>query len=506
MTVSRENPIVFHGKKQYSFLPFRFRRTADHEVLLTNIVGEFVFLTASEFERFTSHHLNSDEDLYRTLKAKSFLRDDDSIHLDTLSSRFWTKKSFMEGFVKLHIFVLTLRCNCSCTYCQVTRQSESSDADTYDMSPETARKAVEIMMQGPARDITVEFQGGEPLLNFEVLKEVVLYSKSLNGNENKRLSFVVCTNLSLLTDEMLDFFKEHNVNISTSIDGPAALHDDNRCRAIKTATFDIITRNIERARAVLGQDSVSALMTTTRASLKYPKEIIDEYIRLGFRSVFIRSLNPYGYAVKTRKSIGYTCEEFVEFYKKVLDYVLELNRQGTYFDESTASMLFRKMLTPWTIGFVDLQSPTGNGFAVTVYNYDGDVYASDESRMLNEMGDTRFRLGSVHENTFRELYFGETMQLIAATGVAECLAGCSDCAFVPYCGADPVRHYATQNDAYGNRASSDFCRKYQMIFDHLFNIVKNADEKTEEIIWSWLNHTSPNSLRMSFNQEVCRSE
>ena len=55
MTVSRENPIVFHGKKQYSFLPFRFRRTADHEVLLTNIVGEFVFLTASEFERFTSH-------------------------------------------------------------------------------------------------------------------------------------------------------------------------------------------------------------------------------------------------------------------------------------------------------------------------------------------------------------------------------------------------------------------------------------------------------------------
>lgn len=58
-----------------------------------------------------------------------------------------------------------------------------------------------------------------------------------------------------------------------------------------------------------------ALMTTTKDSLAYHKEIIDEYVSLGFESVFIRELNPYGFAVKSFKKIGYTTNEFIEFYK-----------------------------------------------------------------------------------------------------------------------------------------------------------------------------------------------
>jgi len=113
--------------------------------------------------------------------------------------------------------------------------------------------------------------------------------------------------------------------------------------------------------------------------------------------MFVRELNPYGFAVKTNKSLGYSTEEFLTFYKKCLDYIIELNRSGICFSESSSAMVLSKILTPWPIGFVDLQSPTGSGFGVTLYNYDGDVYASDESRMLAETGDTTFRLGKIPE-------------------------------------------------------------------------------------------------------------
>jgi hypothetical protein len=68
------------------------------------------------------------------------------------------------------------------------------------------------------------------------------------------------------------------------------------------------------------------------------------------------------------------------------------NRDGRTFPEIYATLILKKILTPYPTGYVDLQSPAGAGFGVVVYNYDGEVYASDEARMLAEMGDTGFRL------------------------------------------------------------------------------------------------------------------
>lgn len=474
-----------NGINKFNFLPFRFKRLGNGKVLLTNMVGEYLIVTPEEYRSFTAKKLATGEDLYNALKQRHFLYDDSSDQIELLSSKLWTKKSFLQGFTKLHIFVLTLRCNSACTYCQASRQEECA-SNLYDMDVKTARKAVEMMFHTPSNDITVEFQGGEPLLNLDALKAIVLYATELNEKYKKNISFVACTNLSKIDDDLLEFFAKYKVGISTSLDGPDFLHDLNRARTKKAASHAVLERNIARAREALGFDAVSALMTTTRQSLPYAKEIVDEYLRMKLGSIFIRALNPYGYAVKTEKAIGYTVPEFVKFYKECFSYILEKNKEGIVFPEGYASMLYRKILTPWPIGFVDLQSPTGNGFAVTVYNYDGDVYASDESRMLYEMGDPAFRLGSVLQDTYEEVYFGAGMQSLAANGVAECLAGCSDCAFVPYCGADPVRHYATQHDAYGHRPSSSFCQKNKAIFEFLFDELQTMDDETEEILWTWL--------------------
>lgn len=491
-------PINFYrtNNKSYKLLPFNFRRRSNGSVLLTSMNGEFVSIGSNDFAALVGHRLEPGTPLFHTLQSRQFLCLEGEAGLNRLASKIWTKKSILQGFSRLHIFVLTLRCNCACTYCQASRQSRDA-TNHYDMTVESARKSVDLMMQCPADDITIEFQGGEPLLNFSVLKEIVRYTKEANKAAGKNLSFVVCTNLSLATEEMLQFMKKEGVGVSTSVDGPAELHDFNRCRTIKTACHSVVVEKIQKAREILGRQNVSALMTTTRESLKHPKEIIDEYLRLDLGSIFIRALNPYGYAVRTGKAIGYTVNEFVDFYKKALAYIIEINRKGIIFPEAYATLLLRKMLTPWPVGFVDLQSPTGNGFAVTVYNYDGDVYASDESRMLSEMGDAHFRLGSALTDSYRDIFFGSAMQNLAVNGVAETLAGCSDCAFVPYCGADPVRHYATQKDDYGNRPASTFCQKNRAIFDYLFDLWEAADPQLKAIFWSWIRDCSPSEINLN---------
>lgn len=105
--------------------------------------------------------------------------------------------------------------------------------------------------------------------------------------------------------------------------------------------------------------------------------------------------------------------------------------------------------------------------------------------MLGEMGDQAFQLGTVGDS-YTDIYFGETMQAIAAAGVAEALPGCSDCAFVPYCGADPIRHYRTQGDLIGHKPTSSFCEKQKAIFEFIFNLLSDADEATMNILLSWV--------------------
>jgi len=486
-----------YGEPQdYKLLPFRFDRRKNGDYLLTNEAGEFYILSPADFDALTSHRLIPGSEQYFDLKAKHFLFDgESSALLDLLAAKYRTKKSFLEGFTKLHIFVTSLRCNQSCPYCQVSRQGEEADRGVFDMSAEVLRRSVELMLQSPAPHVTMEFQGGEPLVNFDLVKNGVLLAKELNQSRGKQIDYVICTNLSLLNDEHLEFCRAHKILISTSLDGPEYLHNKNRPTERGKPSYDVVVRNVRRAQEALGKESVSALMTTTNESLNYPTEIVDEYLRLNLGSIFVRELNPFGFAVKTAASVGYTTEEFLDFYKRILDYVIKINKSGRTFSESYASMVLAKILTPWPLGFVDLQSPSGAGIGVALYNYDGNVYASDESRMLAEVGDYTFRLGNVLENSYEELFFGETMQTIAAASCNEALAGCSDCAYQPYCGADPVRNYRSQGDIFGNRAvNNGYCRKNMAIIKHLLDLVIGGDDDLQRIFWAWINHDDVNRM------------
>jgi uncharacterized protein len=476
---------------QYSLLPFRFM-DFDGRNFLANDAGQYCFLEYDSFSALLAGTLNRSSPVHMELKAKHFLTDSSlPTALRLLATKVRTKRSFLAGFTRLHIFVVTLRCDHSCQYCQVSRVT--ADRSLYDMSRETADRGLDMVFRCPAREVKIEFQGGEPLLNFDLIRYVVCEAERRNEIEGKQIEFVITTNLALINDEILDFLREHRIYVSTSLDGPAVIHNANRPRPDRDS-HELTIRGIDRVRRVLGHDAVSALMTTTRLSLSHPEAIVNEYVEQGFDHIFLRPISPYGFAVKSRRRTGYELENFLEFYRRALDYIIELNRRGTVLTEIYAQILLTKILTPYATGYVDLQSPTGAVTGAVVYNYDGDAYASDESRMLAEMGDRSFRLGNLHQDSYAEIFGGRVARALVEASCVESLPGCADCAFQTYCGADPIENYATQGDVIGHRPTSHFCGRNMELIKHLLRLYHGADKFVQRLFWSWVERVPAPSL------------
>ena len=156
----------------YKLLPLRFTVLDEGRYVVTNMAGEYRVLTRSMLDQLVNHRLPQGEGLYDDLKASHFLYDADSaVALPLTGLKYRTKLEQIAQFTGLHIFVVTLRCDYSCPYCQVSRQTD--DQVAYDMSKATADKALELVFQSPNPNIKIEFQGGETLLNFELIRHIV---------------------------------------------------------------------------------------------------------------------------------------------------------------------------------------------------------------------------------------------------------------------------------------------------------------------------------------------
>jgi len=470
---------------RYQILPFRFLRFSENKVFLSNEVGEYIFLTSDQFDKFIHYELNPSDKTFLDLKSKHTLSDTEiDPVVSMLATKYRTKKSFLDNFTALHMVVPTLRCNSSCKYCQVSRKELENTK--YDMNKRTAKKTVDLIFGSPSPVIKIEFQGGEPPLNFEIIKYIIEYAEVKNMLAKKHLEFVVCTNLSLITKEILIYFKKHNVSISTSLDGPKDIHNVNRPLQGTDNTYDIFIEKLELCRKILGKDGISALMTTSKYSIGRFRDVVDEYVRQGFKCVFFRSLNPYGFAEKYRSEIGYEIEEFIENYKDILTYVIDINKKGTYIEEGFASILLSRLLTPFSTGFVDMQSPAGVVICGVVYDYNGDVYISDEARMLASMGDKKFLIGNVNEHSYQEIFYSDLVKSIIKSSCLECLPECSYCGFQSYCGADPVRNYSEQGDIIGNRTASTICKRNKEILKFILELLEEDDDSVNNVFWSWI--------------------
>jgi His-Xaa-Ser system radical SAM maturase HxsB len=365
------------------------------------------------------------------------------------------------------------------------------DAVHTDMTPEIAEKAVDLALQTTSPSVTIEFQGGEPLVAFPILKHVVEYALKKNRAYGKQLEFTMVSNLALMDEEKLAFLVGNKVQICTSIDGPEALHTKQRVLVSGNSHRESVKwiERINEAYAKLGLDPalyhVEALLTTTREALRYPREIVDTYVGLGCRAIFLRPVDPFGWADRTAKVVEYDRAAFLDFYRAAVERILEHDRAGEQVLERYASIFLTKILRDEDPNFLDIRSPSGSAIGALAYNYDGGVFTSDEGRMMHEMGDSSFRIGDVRTATYRGLMTHPTVRALVMASLREVQPDCVSCALVPYCGVQPEHSYRTQGSIFGRMRESTLCAVHKGIMDVLFEMLAGGDDATLEILRRW---------------------
>lgn len=465
---------------------FRYRWVGDR-VVVTNLEGEFLVLQPEEFKQFVEGTVARESELYRRLKQGNFIRGE--YNVPRAVERLRRRKSFLHHGPVLHLVVVTLRCNETCVYCHASRAD--MDAVRTDMTPEIAEKVVDVILRSPSPRLTIEFQGGEPLVNFPVVRHLIEYALARNERVGKELEFTMVTNLALMDEEKLAYLLDRRVQICTSIDGPEFLHDKQRklpgLSAFRAAAYWIA--RINEAYKERGLDPtlyhVEALPTITRETLSHWKALVDTYVSLGCRALFLRPVDPFGFADKTGHRVGYPRHEYLEFYRRAVDYMLELNRQGVQILERYAAIFLTKILTGDDPNFLDIRSPAGPGVGALAYNYDGKVFTCDEGRMLHEMGDSAFLLGDVFSSTYRDLVTHETVRALTVASNLDAQPDCVDCAYNPYCGTVPAYNYKTQGSIFGRMRDSALCAVYKGIQDYLFGKIAEGDPAVMDTFRRW---------------------
>lgn len=471
-------------------LPLDVRLLGNDRLVAISQSGEHVFLTSEELDALVDDPGRLPIKRRAELAARYFLpnhgRNKGKERL--LDARRAAKRETVTVGPSLHIIVPTLQCGHTCQYCQVSR---AQTAVGFSMTPAMIDAACERIMESDADTLTVEFQGGDPLLRFDLIVRAVDTLTRMNHTKQKRLRFVVASTLHQLTEAMCEYFQKHEVYLSTSIDGAEHLHNRNRPVPGKDSHQRTLA-GIALARKTMGEHAVSALMTTTRASLEFPEQIVDEYIRLGFHEIFLRPLSMYGFAKRNQVRIGYSQEEFQTFYERALQRILWWNDQGTALREVHLAIVMNTILSTFDAGYVDLQSPTGAGSSVLVYNYDGWVYPSDEARMLAETGDLSMRMGRVTDPLGELLSSDVRQRLIAASEAAA--HDCQSCAYRHYCAPNPVDSQAQFGKPDMPALQTEHCGRYLRLFDTAFALLHDANADREDLFHDWARPVVPKEL------------
>lgn len=177
-------------------------------------------------------------------------------------------------------------CNLRCRYC-FAKTGGFGRQRSY-MSPEIAKKSMEFLAEysGGRRNLEVDFFGGEPLLNFDSVKEAIKRAKEIEKDKDKHFRFSLTTNAILLTDEILDFLNSNNVSLILSLDGPREINDFMRIYPDGTGSYDDTVSRILKAVSSRDGQNYYVRGTYTGKSLNFSKTVL-HLADLGLKNISI---------------------------------------------------------------------------------------------------------------------------------------------------------------------------------------------------------------------------
>ena len=313
---------------------------------------------------------------------------------DTFAPMAGQLKQKTAGVVKALCLHIAHTCNLNCSYCFASQGKYHGERAI--MSYEVGKRALDFLMEhsGTRRNLEVDFFGGEPLMNFQVVKDLVAYARSVEQERGKNFRFTLTTNGVLVDDEVIDWANRECSNVVLSLDGRKEIHDRFRVDYAGKGSWEKIVPKFQRFVEKRGGRDYYMRGTFTHANPDFLKDI-QTMLDLGFNEL---SMEPVVCAkgdpsALTEEDLGIVMDQ----YEKLAELMLEKDKEGKPFtfyhymiDLSGGPCIYKRI------------SGCGSGTEYMAVTPWGDLYPCHQF-----VGEERFRLGNIWDGVTNKEVQGE---------------------------------------------------------------------------------------------------
>ena len=303
---------------------------------------------------------------------------------DTFADRAGTLKEKTSGVVKALCLHVAHTCNLNCSYCFASQGNYHGDRAV--MSLEVGKRALDFLIEnsGTRRNLEVDFFGGEPLMNFDVVKELVAYAREREKECGKNFRFTLTTNGLLINDDVIDFANRECSNVVLSLDGRKEVHDRFRVDYAGNGSWERIVPKFQKLVAAREGKNYYMRGTFTHANPDFLEDI-KVMLDLGFNELSMEPVvcAPDDPSALTEEDLPIVLEQ----YEKLAELMLERHRAGKPFtfyhymiDLKGGPCIYKRI------------SGCGSGTEYMAVTPWGDLYPCHQF-----VGEEKFKLGNVFD-------------------------------------------------------------------------------------------------------------
>ena len=315
-------------------------------------------------------------------------------------------------------------CNLNCSYCFAAQGKYQGESAL--MSYEVGKQAFDFLIKasGTRRNLEVDFFGGEPMLNFEVVKKLVAYARSIEKEHNKNFRFTFTTNGMLLNEEVMDYLNKEMSNVVLSLDGRKEVHDHFRKDYAGKGSYDVILPKFKRLVEKRGGKDYYMRGTFTHNNVDFCKDILHMadmgFTELSMEPVVCPPTDPYAL---TEQDFPILFEQYEMLAKEMLKREKE-GRGFTFYhymlDLTHGPCIYKRI------------TGCGSGTEYMAVTPKGDLFPCHQF-----VGDEKYKLGNVYDGVTNKAVQDE-FRLCNAYAKEEC----KDCWAKLYCsGGCPANGY-----------------------------------------------------------------
>ncbi len=334
-------------------------------------------------EQFSDRADVTRQDLEECYAQVEQLRDAGKLFLeDTFEPMAGKLKEKTAGVVKALCLHIAHTCNLNCSYCFASQGKYHGERAI--MSFEVGKRALDFLIEnsGKRRNLEVDFFGGEPLMNFQVVKDLVAYARSVEKEHNKNFRFTLTTNGVLVDDDVIEFANRECSNVVLSLDGRKEIHDRFRVDYAGNGSWEKIVPKFQKFVEARNGKNYYMRGTFTHANPDFLKDI-QQMLDLGFTELSMEPVvcAPGDPSELTQEDLPIVLEQ----YEKLAELMLEKDKEGKPFT-------FYHYMIDLTGGPCIYKRISGCGsgteyMAVTPW---GDLYPCHQF-----VGDEKFKLGNL---------------------------------------------------------------------------------------------------------------